>query len=184
MFAFNVALEILLKSHWSFFLHINLPQWDCYFELIFIRLFRPTCYKFLSGTWIVQMQEASSFGSCLQNWSYVFSISSICSHPFSKISASWVLSYITLNWCCFKWISKPIFLSLCAYQAKTYVILYRLKVFVPITFLAFAILVPVNWTNATLEGSNVTFSNIDKLSISNVPNKSQRWAMTYLSARI
>ncbi|XXG90569.1 hypothetical protein AAC387_Pa12g2302 [Persea americana] len=53
--------------------------------------------------------------------------------------------------------------------------LLGLKVFVPITFLAFAILVPVNWTNATLEGSNVTFSNIDKLSISNVPNKSQRF---------
>ncbi|KAJ4975587.1 hypothetical protein NE237_000693 [Protea cynaroides] len=52
-----------------------------------------------------------------------------------------------------------------------------LKIFVPIAFLAFAILVPVNWTNGTLEHSNVTFSNIDKLSISNIPPGSERfWA--------
>ncbi|KAJ9136385.1 hypothetical protein P3X46_033469 [Hevea brasiliensis] len=58
--------------------------------------------------------------------------------------------------------------------------LIGLKIFVPITFLAWAILVPVNWTNSTLELaklSNVTSSDIDKLSISNVPLKSQRfWA--------
>ncbi|KAF6173235.1 hypothetical protein GIB67_026930 [Kingdonia uniflora] len=50
-----------------------------------------------------------------------------------------------------------------------------LKIFVPITFLAFAILVPVNWTNNTLERSNVNFSDIDKLSISNIPMGSPRF---------
>ncbi|KAB1201537.1 putative membrane protein C2G11.09 [Morella rubra] len=56
--------------------------------------------------------------------------------------------------------------------------LIGLKIFVPIAFLAWGVLVPVNWTNSTLEGtklSNVTSSNIDKLSISNVPLGSQRF---------
>ncbi|XP_052203306.1 calcium permeable stress-gated cation channel 1 isoform X6 [Diospyros lotus] len=53
----------------------------------------------------------------------------------------------------------------------------RLKIFVPITCLALIILVPVNWTNSTLELAKVNYSNIDKLSISNIPNRSQRfWA--------
>ncbi|KAF5481028.1 hypothetical protein F2P56_001721 [Juglans regia] len=51
----------------------------------------------------------------------------------------------------------------------------RLKIFVPITFLAFAIMVPVNWTNVTLEHSNLTYSDIDKLSISNIPIGSHRF---------
>ncbi|XP_010924081.1 calcium permeable stress-gated cation channel 1 isoform X2 [Elaeis guineensis] len=55
--------------------------------------------------------------------------------------------------------------------------LIGLKIFVPITILAFAVLVPVNWTNTTLENSKVEYSDIDKLSISNIPNRSQRfWA--------
>jgi lysine-specific demethylase 3 len=49
---------------------------------------------------------------------------------------------------------------------------------VPITFLAWAILVPVNYTNDALEAAkmvaNVTASDIDKLSISNIPLKSER----------
>ncbi|OAY25883.1 calcium permeable stress-gated cation channel 1 isoform X1 [Manihot esculenta] len=57
--------------------------------------------------------------------------------------------------------------------------LIGLKIFVPITFLAWAILVPVNWTNDTLElaklSSNVTSSDIDKLSISNIPLGSERF---------
>ncbi|XP_068664416.1 calcium permeable stress-gated cation channel 1-like [Aristolochia californica] len=55
--------------------------------------------------------------------------------------------------------------------------LLGLKIFVPITFLTFAVLVPVNWTNRTLETSKDYFSDIDKLSISNIPVKSPRlWA--------
>ncbi|KAG9149815.1 hypothetical protein Leryth_023640 [Lithospermum erythrorhizon] len=53
-----------------------------------------------------------------------------------------------------------------------------LKIFVPIAFLAFVVLVPVNWTGKSLENiKDLTFSNIDKLSISNIPPGSPRfWA--------
>lgn len=56
--------------------------------------------------------------------------------------------------------------------------LLGLKIFVPITFLAFAVLVPVNWTGETLEhAKGLTYSDIDKLSISNIPPASKRfWA--------
>ncbi|XP_021303016.1 CSC1-like protein At3g21620 isoform X2 [Sorghum bicolor] len=50
-----------------------------------------------------------------------------------------------------------------------------LKIFVPITVLAFLVLVPVNWTSDTLGHNNVVYSPIDKLSISNVPNGSKRF---------
>jgi len=51
----------------------------------------------------------------------------------------------------------------------------RLKIFVPIAFLAFTISVPVNWTNNTLEHSTLTYSDLDKLSISNIPTGSCRY---------
>ncbi|KAF7154338.1 hypothetical protein RHSIM_Rhsim01G0276000 [Rhododendron simsii] len=56
--------------------------------------------------------------------------------------------------------------------------LLGLKIFVPIAALAFGVLVPVNWTGRTLETiKDITFTNIDKLSISNVPPGSKRfWA--------
>ncbi|KAM7495225.1 hypothetical protein LguiB_029834 [Lonicera macranthoides] len=50
-----------------------------------------------------------------------------------------------------------------------------LKVFVPIAMVAFTIMVPVNWTNRTLEHSNLTYSDLDKLSISNIPIGSLRF---------
>ncbi|KAK7320518.1 hypothetical protein VNO77_30065 [Canavalia gladiata] len=53
--------------------------------------------------------------------------------------------------------------------------LLGLKIFVPIAFLAFSVMVPVNWTNSTLERSNLTYSSIDKLSISNIPTGSNRF---------
>ncbi|KAK4259048.1 hypothetical protein QN277_005423 [Acacia crassicarpa] len=56
--------------------------------------------------------------------------------------------------------------------------LIGLKIFVPIAFLAWAVLVPVNFTSGGLEGAkitNVTSSDIDKLSISNVHEKSERF---------
>ncbi|KDP21496.1 hypothetical protein JCGZ_21967 [Jatropha curcas] len=61
--------------------------------------------------------------------------------------------------------------------------LLGLKIFVPITILAFAVLVPVNWTGETLEQiKDLTFSDIDKLSISNIPAGSQRfWAHVIMS---
>ncbi|KAF1889674.1 hypothetical protein Lal_00025002 [Lupinus albus] len=53
--------------------------------------------------------------------------------------------------------------------------LLGLKIFVPIAFLAFAVMVPVNWTNRTLERSELTYSSIDKLSMSNIPLGSNRF---------
>ncbi|KAG4394616.1 hypothetical protein AAZX31_20G059600 [Glycine max] len=56
--------------------------------------------------------------------------------------------------------------------------LIGLKIFIPIAFLAWIVLVPVNWTSTGLEGSqikNITSSNIDKLSVSNVHRGSERF---------
>ncbi|EPS74192.1 hypothetical protein M569_00556, partial [Genlisea aurea] len=54
--------------------------------------------------------------------------------------------------------------------------LLGLKIFVPIAVLAFSVLVPVNWTGGTLVNvKDLTFSDIDKLSISNVPSGSLRF---------
>ncbi|TYK09588.1 calcium permeable stress-gated cation channel 1 isoform X1 [Cucumis melo var. makuwa] len=53
--------------------------------------------------------------------------------------------------------------------------LLGLKIFVPIACLAFTIMVPVNYTNGTLERSSLNYSNIDKLSISNIPIGSRRF---------
>ncbi|KAG8370707.1 hypothetical protein BUALT_Bualt13G0011300 [Buddleja alternifolia] len=62
-----------------------------------------------------------------------------------------------------------------------------LKIFVPIAILAFAVLAPVNWTGETLVHiKDLTYSDIDKLSISNVPSGSLRrvlelWAHIIMS---
>lgn len=63
-------------------------------------------------------------------------------------------------------------------DSSVYVRIYLLglKIFAPITVLALGILVPVNWTGGTLEKSkDLTFSDIDKLSISNIELGSQRF---------
>lgn len=54
------------------------------------------------------------------------------------------------------------------------ILVCSLKIFVPVTLLALVILVPVNWTNRTLELYKLDHSDIDKLSISNIAEKSQR----------
>ncbi|KAJ0250230.1 Protein OSCA1 [Hirschfeldia incana] len=58
--------------------------------------------------------------------------------------------------------------------------LLGLKIFAPIAILAWAVLVPVHWTNHTLELAkqlnNVTASDVDKLSVSNIPEYSKRFA--------
>lgn len=57
-------------------------------------------------------------------------------------------------------------------------LVYRIKIFAPITVLAFMVLVPVNWTGKTLDTPNakdLQFSSIDKISISNIPFGSNRW---------
>lgn len=57
---------------------------------------------------------------------------------------------------------------------QLWLLICRLKIFIPITLLAFTVLVPVHWTNSTLRKSRFTYSDVDKLSISNVPLGSQR----------
>lgn len=72
-------------------------------------------------------------------------------------------------------------------DAAVYVRIYLLglKIFVPMAFLAFAVLVPVNWTGESLEKiKDLTYSNIDKLSISNVPPGSLRFIAHILMAYI
>ncbi|KAL8151615.1 hypothetical protein V2J09_021423, partial [Rumex salicifolius] len=55
--------------------------------------------------------------------------------------------------------------------------LLGLKVFVPIAVLAFSILVPVNWTGKLLGNTpDLNYSNIDRLSISNIHPGSNRLA--------
>lgn len=50
-----------------------------------------------------------------------------------------------------------------------------LKIFVPITLVALLVLIPVNMTGGRLENTKgLKFSDIDKLSISNIPRGSQR----------
>ncbi|KAL6542923.1 Calcium permeable stress-gated cation channel 1 [Orobanche hederae] len=66
-----------------------------------------------------------------------------------------------------------------AVYLRIYLLGYGLKIFVPVALLAWSILVPVNWTNNTLAKSlatdKVQYSDIDKLSISNVPFGSPRF---------
>ncbi|KAL7197374.1 hypothetical protein ACSBR2_019998 [Camellia fascicularis] len=59
-----------------------------------------------------------------------------------------------------------------------WIYLLGLKIFVPITLLAWAILVPVNWTDSTSELAKVTYSDIDKLSISNIPIGSNSYTLS------
>lgn len=65
-------------------------------------------------------------------------------------------------------------------DSAVYVRIYLLglKIFVPIALLAFAVLVPVNWTSGTLENEKgLSYDQIDKLSISNLGKGSKRfWA--------
>ncbi|KAG2239164.1 hypothetical protein Bca52824_090024 [Brassica carinata] len=52
---------------------------------------------------------------------------------------------------------------------------FRLKIFFPIACVAFTAMVPVNWTNKGLDRlkhTNISYSDIDKLSLSNIPNGS------------
>ena len=58
---------------------------------------------------------------------------------------------------------------------------FRLKIFVPIMVLAFCITILVNLGGGSLEDfQDVTFSDIDKLSMSNVAPKSRRFGVLTL----
>ncbi|EYU46618.1 hypothetical protein ABFS82_04G025200 [Erythranthe guttata] len=72
-------------------------------------------------------------------------------------------------------------------DSAVYVRIYLLglKIFVPIAMLAFAVLVPVNWTGNTLDNvKDLTFSDIDKLSISNVAPGSIRFVTHIIMAYV
>lgn len=52
------------------------------------------------------------------------------------------------------------------------IVMCSLKIFAPIAVLSLAVLVPINWSGGRLDpkrDKNLEFSEIDKLSISNVP---------------
>ncbi|XP_024981873.1 CSC1-like protein At4g02900 [Cynara cardunculus var. scolymus] len=76
---------------------------------------------------------------------------------------------------------EPELIAHAGLDSAVYIRIYLLglKIFCPITFLAFAVLVPVNYTGENFEQmketmKDLTYSNIDKLSISNVPSGSKR----------
>lgn len=128
MFALKVTLEILLKSHWSFFLHINLPQWDCYFELMLLDFFGLLVTNFslvVCGVVheLFKCRKPLHSGHAYRTGLMFSQFSPFADIPFLKFPLHEY--YLTLHWRCFKWISKPIFLSLCAYHAyhaKTYIL--------------------------------------------------------------
>ncbi|CAN4083741.1 unnamed protein product [Withania somnifera] len=104
-------------------------------------------------------------------------------------SGAFVTKFVNVDWRAYirflNWIPEalkmpePELIDHAGLDSAVYLRIYLLglKIFVPITLLAWAILVPVNWTNNTLTKSDFTYSDIDKLSISNVPLGSHRfWA--------
>ncbi|PKA67154.1 DNA-directed RNA polymerase III subunit RPC2 [Apostasia shenzhenica] len=75
---------------------------------------------------------------------------------------------------------EPELIDHAGFDSVVYIRIYvlGLKIFVPLSVLAFSVLVPVNITGRYLEHhKDLTFSDLDKLSISNIPPGSQRfWA--------
>ncbi|TVU19271.1 hypothetical protein EJB05_35410 [Eragrostis curvula] len=101
---------------------------------------------------------------------------------FSKFVNADLSTYLRfLNWmpAALK-MPEPELIEHAGLDSTVYVRIYLLglKIFVPIAMLAFAVLVPVNWTSGTLETEkSVTYDEIDKLSISNLGKGSKRfWA--------
>ncbi|KAG4913127.1 hypothetical protein JHK86_053560 [Glycine max] len=84
-------------------------------------------------------------------------------------------------------IQEPELIDHAGLDSTVYIRIYLLgvKIFAPITLLAFMVLVPVNWFGKTLEApgaKDLTFSSIDKISISNIPFGSDRfWAHIVMS---
>ncbi|KAL0922930.1 hypothetical protein M5K25_006960 [Dendrobium thyrsiflorum] len=75
---------------------------------------------------------------------------------------------------------EPELIDHAGFDSAMYIRIYLLglKIFVPLSVLAFAVLVPVNVTGRYLDHrKDLSFSDLDKLSISNIPPGSQRfWA--------
>ncbi|KAK6133365.1 hypothetical protein DH2020_032875 [Rehmannia glutinosa] len=106
-------------------------------------------------------------------------------------TGSFVSKFVNLDWRLYvrflNWVPdalrmpEPELIDHAGLDSAVYLRIYLLglKIFVPVALLSWAILVPVNWTNNTLEKSlatdKVQYSDIDKLSISNVPYGSLRF---------
>ncbi|KAK6133281.1 hypothetical protein DH2020_032944 [Rehmannia glutinosa] len=106
-------------------------------------------------------------------------------------TGSFVSKFVNLDWRSYvrflNWVPdalrmpEPELIDHAGLDSAVYLRIYLLglKIFVPVALLSWAILVPVNWTNNTLEKSlatdKVQYSDIDKLSISNVPYGSLRF---------
>lgn len=113
-------------------------------------------------------------------------------------SGSFVTKFVNLDWRSYvrflNWVPdalkmpEPELIDHAGLDSAVYLRIYLLglKIFVPVALLSWAILVPVNWTNNTLAQASdkLQYSNIDKLSISNVPYGSPRFwthiVMAYL----
>ncbi|KAL2524084.1 Calcium permeable stress-gated cation channel 1 [Abeliophyllum distichum] len=106
-------------------------------------------------------------------------------------SGAFVTKFVNVDWRSYlrflNWVPdalkmpEPELISHAGLDSAVYLRIYLLglKIFVPLALLAWAVLVPVNWTNNTLAKSKATdkveYSDIDKLSISNIPHGSQRF---------
>ncbi|VFQ96266.1 unnamed protein product [Cuscuta campestris] len=102
-------------------------------------------------------------------------------------SGAFVRKFVNLDWRSYvrflNWIPyalkmpEPELINHAGLDSAVYLRIYLLglKIFVPMALLSWVILVPVNWTNNTLRRSELTHSNIDNLSISNVPLGSPRF---------
>jgi hypothetical protein len=93
---------------------------------------------------------------------------------YVSIESKHLLFPLALRFYCSHCCPYPFFLSFYLFTCFDHC---RLKIFAPIAILAFAVLVPVNWTNDGLELAKVEHSDIDKLSISNIPVGSKRLAL-------
>lgn len=70
--------------------------------------------------------------------------------------------------------------SLVLFHLLVSIILWRMKIFIHIIILAFGVLLPVTYTTRNFEDittniKDITFGEIDKFSISNVPPASKRY---------
>ncbi|KAH6777279.1 ERD to dehydration family protein [Perilla frutescens var. hirtella] len=107
-------------------------------------------------------------------------------------SGSFVTKFVNLDWRSYirflNWVPdalkmpEPELIDHAGLDSAVYLRIYLLglKIFVPMALLAWAIIVPVNWTNNTLEklsqgSAKVQYTEIDKLSISNIPQGSPRF---------
>ncbi|KAL8143745.1 hypothetical protein V2J09_016777 [Rumex salicifolius] len=110
---------------------------------------------------------------------------------------AYVSKFVNLDWRMYirflNWIPQalrmpePELIEHAGLDSVAYIRIYLLglKVFVPMAILAFSILVPINWTGDMLDKTQgLDYSDIDKLSISNIPAGSNRYWVHILMSYI